>query len=188
MFPWILTPCSKNLTVQTHLLPAYRPVTQQNHHPNDFDPEDKHGTFLRAVTAIFPKLQNVATWVAASWNCTTSSTFGYRLDDRKTTAWFPKRLHSLWGPSSPLIQRVPAVLSLGVKGCSRKADRLPQFSAKLKKQWLYIPLPIKPIVLKFCLTDHKNSCILWVGTTMRMGCDTVPSGKQLRPLTFRKTL
>jgi hypothetical protein len=45
------------------------------------------------------------------------------------------------GPTQPPIQRVPGVLSLGVKRPGREADHSPQYSAEVKNAWSYTSIP-----------------------------------------------
>jgi len=45
------------------------------------------------------------------------------------------------GPTQPLIQWVPGVLSLGVKQLERESDHSPPFSAEVKNAWSYTSTP-----------------------------------------------
>jgi hypothetical protein len=45
------------------------------------------------------------------------------------------------GPTQPLIQLVPAALSLGIKRPGREADHSPPSSAEVKNAWSYTSTP-----------------------------------------------
>jgi hypothetical protein len=58
------------------------------------------------------------------------------------------------GPTQPLIQWVPATLSLGVKRPGREADHSPQSSAEFKNVWSYTSIP--PIRLHGVVLRRDN--------------------------------
>jgi hypothetical protein len=77
---------------------------------------------------------------------------GYRLDVRGSRVRFPgggglgiflftTASRTALGPTQPPIQRVPVVLSLGVKRPGRKADHSPPSSAEVKNTWSYTSSP-----------------------------------------------
>jgi len=73
---------------------------------------------------------------------------GYGLDDQWFMSWqglgiflFTTMSRPALGPTQPLIQWVPGVISLGVKKLGCEADHSPPPSAEVKNVWSYISTP-----------------------------------------------